>query len=215
MSLWDFMVRQQDRLIEASLQHLLLILLVVLAAAVIGIGLALASYRNDRASNLLLSTFSVFLTIPSFALFGILIAVVGLGWPPTIVALTMYALLPIYRNTLVGLREVDAAVVDAARGMGMSRWRTLVRIELPLAWPVVVTGLRVSAMINVGVAAIAAIVGGPGLGEFIFRGLSRIGGANAMNLVLSGTILIVVLGLLLDAAFLLLAKFTTPRGIRA
>lgn len=214
MNLFEFASRQGDRLLSMALENLLLILLVIAIATALGVGVAVLTYRTTRPANAALAVTSVMLTIPSFALFGLMIPLLGLGWPPTVAALVSYALLPIVRNTIVGLRQVDPAVVDAARGMGMSRNRILWRIELPLAWPVIITGIRVSTMIVVGVSAIAAIVGGPGLGNFIFSGLSRIGGANAVNLALSGTLLLLVLGLLLDGAFLLLGNTTTPRGIR-
>lgn len=174
----------------------------------------MAVYRRPRAAQLALAVTGVILTIPSLALFGILIPFVGIGYQPTVIALILYALLPILRNTVTGLRGVDPAVLDSARGMGMGRWRRLLRIELPLAWPVIIAGIRVSTLLIVGITAIAAIVNGPGLGDDIFSGLARIGGANALNLVLGGMLGIVVLALLFDAGLALVGRFTTPRGIR-
>ena len=126
----------------------------------------------------------------------------------------LYALLPIVRNTVAGLDSVDAGVSRAARGMGMGPWRRFVRIELPLAWPVVLTGVRVSTQVVVGIAAIAAFVNGPGLGNEIFRGLRSLGSPFALNFVLGGTLGIVIVALLFDAAFLLLRRLTMSRGIR-
>lgn len=214
MGLFDFMTNQSDRLVESTVDNLVLILVVVLIATVLSVFFGVLTYRRKRWAQAAETVFSVFLTIPSFALFGLMIPIFGLGWTPVVVALTLYSLLPITRNTIVGLQEVDPAIVDAARGMGMGRNRILWRIELPLAWPVIVTGMRVATQIIVGISAIAAIVGGPGLGEYIFRGLSTIGGANAVNFVLSGTVLLVALGLVLDVAYLGLSRLTTPRGIR-
>lgn len=214
MGTFEFITKQYDKLLELTLDHLILVLAAVLTATVVGVALALLTYQHRRWSNAVMSVQSVFLTIPSFALFGILIGLVGLGFKPAYLALVLYSLLPITRNTIAGLRGVDPAIVDAARGMGMSRFRILLRIELPLAWPVVITGMRVSTLLSVGIAAIAAFVNGPGLGEFIVSGLSRIGGATAEALVISGTIGILILGLLLDIAFLFIGKLTTPRGIR-
>jgi osmoprotectant transport system permease protein len=118
------------------------------------------------------------------------------------------------RNTVTGLNGVDAAVVESAQGVGMGRWRRLWSIELPLAWPVVLTGVRVSAVLLVGVAALGPIVGGPGLGELIFSGLRVITSPNAVNLALMGTLGVVLVGMFLDAAFLLLSRGTTSRGLR-
>lgn len=214
MELFDFMTNQSDRLVGSTVDNLVLILVVVVIATLLSVTFGVLTYRRKRWAKAAETVFSVFLTIPSFALFGLMIPIFGLGATPVIVALTLYSLLPITRNTIVGLQEVDPAIIDAARGMGMSRNRILLRIELPLAWPVIITGMRVATQIIVGISAIAAIVGGPGLGEYIFRGLSTIGGANAVNFVLSGTLLLVVLGLVLDVAYLGLSKLTTPRGIR-
>jgi osmoprotectant transport system permease protein len=154
------------------------------------------------------------LTIPSFALFGLLIPLFGLGLGPTISALVLYAIFPILRNTITGLRSVPASVEDAALGMGLGRWRRLLHVRLPLAWPVVLTGIRVSTIMIVGIAAIAAAVSGPGLGQVIFNGLARIGGANALNDALAGTLGVAVLALVLDLFFVFVSRLTTSRGIR-
>ncbi len=212
--LFGFVASRGDDLLELSLANIRLILIVAVIATVISILAALSAYRRPRLARALISLFSVFLTIPSFALFGLFIPILGLGTPSAVVALVMYSLLPITRNAIVGLQSVDPAVIDAARGMGMSRNAVLRRIELPLAWPVIITGVRVAVQIVVGISAIAAFLNVDGLGTFIFRGLSTIGGANAVNFTLSGTILLVLIGLLLDGALLLFSRLTTSRGIR-
>jgi osmoprotectant transport system permease protein len=140
--------------------------------------------------------------------------VTGIGFRTAVLGLWAYSLLPVLRNTLAGLDGVDRAVVEAARGMGMSPAQVLLRVELPLAWPVIVAGIRVSTQLIVGIAAIAAYVAGPGLGNDIFDGLSRMGSANAINLALGGTLGVIVLALLFDAALLVVGRLTTPRGIR-
>ncbi|MGW5714842.1 ABC transporter permease subunit [Amycolatopsis sp. NPDC003865] len=155
------------------------------------------------------------MTVPSIALLGILIGPFGLGLTNVLCALVLYALLPITRNTIVGLRGVDPAVVDAARGMGMTKAAVLWRVRLPLAWPVVLSGIRVSTQITIGIAAIGAYVKGPGLGNEIFDGLGRFGSVNSLNQVLTGTLGIVLLALLFDLAFVVLGKLTTWRRPRA
>ena len=132
---------------------------------------------------------------------------------PIVVALTVYAVFPILRNTVTGLETVDPAVIDAARGVGLGSWQLLWRVQLPMAWPVILNGIRVATIMVVAIAAIGAAVRGPGLGELIFRGLSRIGGANALNEALSGLVGVVLVALVLDLFFLLVRRFTTPRGL--
>jgi osmoprotectant transport system permease protein len=138
----------------------------------------------------------------------------GLGWVPTVIALSLYSLLPIVRNTVVGLREVPEAVMESARGMGMTPLKVLLSVQLPIAWPVILTGLRVATQLAIGIAAIAAYVAGPGLGAYIFKGLSMLGAKNALNFALTGTVMIVLIALFFDALFILIKRTTTSRGIR-
>lgn len=195
-------------------QHAVVVIVSVGIAAAIGIGLGIAVYQTEKPANIVLGIAGTALTIPSFALFALLIPPLGLGFTPTVVALVIYALLPIVRNTVVGLRSVDPAITESARGMGMGTRRQLLRIELPLAWPVILAGLRVSTLLIVGIAAIGAAVDGPGLGKDIFMGLSRIGSATALNLVLGGLLGVVVLALLFDGLFQLLQRLTISPGTR-
>ncbi len=214
MSFFEYLSYSWDHVLELAIGHAVVVAISLAIAVVIGVSLGILVYRRERAASALLAVTSTFLTIPSLALFGIFIPIFGLGYKPAVVALVMYALLPILRNTVTGLRSVDPAIAESAQGMGMSARERLFRIELPLAWPVIIAGVRVSTMLLMGIAAIAAVVNGPGLGEDIFAGLARIGGANALNLVLGGTLGIIVLALLFDTFFNLLGKLTTPRGIR-
>ena len=214
MNFFEYVSNRREHLTELAIEHVQVVAVSISIATVIGISLGILVYRRPLWAQVVLGITGVFLTIPSFALFGILIPFVGLGYKPTVIALVMYALLPIVRNTVTGLRGVDEAVTDSARGMGMGRWRALLRVELPLAWPVIVAGVRVSTLLLVGITAIAAAVNGPGLGEDIFSGLARIGGANALNLVLGGTLGIVLLALVFDSVFAGIGRLTTSKGIR-
>jgi osmoprotectant transport system permease protein len=214
MSFTEYLVRRWDDLLELAIEHAQVVLLSLLIATVLGMLLGVLVYRRERAMRLALAVTGTFLTIPSFALFGLLIPILGLGYAPTVVALVMYGLLPIVRNTVVGLRSVDPAITESAKGMGLNGWQRLLRIELPLAWPIILTGIRVSTVLLVGIAAIAAVVNGPGLGNDIFAGLARIGSPTALNLVLGGTLGVVVLALLFDAVFVVLKRLTTSGGIR-
>ncbi|MBA2443620.1 MAG: ABC transporter permease [Rubrobacter sp.] len=209
-----YLVQRWDHLLGLTIEHAQVVLISLIIATAIGMLIGVLVYRNDGATSAALNVTSVFVTIPSFALFGLLVPVMGIGAQPTIFALSMYALLPIVRNTTAGLRGVDPAVVESAEGMGMSARQRLLRIEMPLAWPVILSGIRVSALLIMGIAAIAAIVNGPGLGNDIFAGLSRVGTAQALNLVLSATLGIVVLALIFDGLIALLGRITTPGGIK-
>lgn len=210
----DYLSRRSDHLLELTVEHAMVTLLSVAIAMVIGVGLGLLTYRTERPRELVLAVTAVFLTIPSLALFGLFIPIFGLGWTAVVVALVMYGLLPIVRNTVVGLREVDPAVVESAQGMGMSRLRRLLRIELPLAWPVIMTGIRVSTVIVIGIAAIGAYVNGPGLGEDMFRALANPGSSQALNITLAAFLGVVVLAILFDAFYVLVTRLTLSRGIR-
>jgi osmoprotectant transport system permease protein len=213
MSFPEYVAENADRLTFLTLQHVQVVLLSVGVATAIAVGIAVATERFPRARQVALSVTGTLLTIPSFALFGLMIPIFGLGAVPTVLALTTYAVFPILRNTVTGLEEVDPSVVDAARGLGMGTWRRMLAVRLPLAWPVILNGVRVATIMVVAIAAIGAAVRGPGLGELIFRGLARIGGANALNEALSGVVGVMLVALVLDVLFVLLIKLTTPRGL--
>lgn len=205
----------RDVLLELSIQHALLTLVPVVVAAVLGVLFGITAHRFRYSRPAILNTASVFLTIPSLALFGLMIGVVGIGNTPVIIALTMYALLPIIRNTLSGLNSVDKSIVESARGMGMTNLQRLWKIELPLAWPVILAGLRVATQLTVGIAAVAALIGGDGLGNEIYsQGIRRIGSPGAVNAILGGTLGILILAALFDGAYQLLGRVTTSKGIQ-
>jgi osmoprotectant transport system permease protein len=212
--MWDYVVERRELIAFQAFQHVSLVVQCVLLGSVLAVALAVLVYRSAAATALANGVSAVGLTIPAFALLGILLAPFGFGITPAVIAVTFYAALPVLRNAVVGLAGVDRSLVESARGIGMSRLAVLLRVELPLAWPVVLAGIRVSTQMVMGIAAIAAYVLGPGLGGLIFSGLSRLGGANALNSTLVGTIAIVLLALVLDLLLVLAGRLTTPRGIR-
>nr|WP_092882874.1 ABC transporter permease [Actinopolymorpha cephalotaxi] len=212
--MWDFLVDRREVLVFQGFQHASMVAQCLVVATLLALVVAVLVQRNRHAVGLATATSAVALTIPSFALLGLLIAPLGIGVAPAVTAVVFYASLPILRNAVVGLAGVDPALVDAARGMGMGRLTTLVRVEIPLAWPVILAGIRVSTQMVMGIAAIAAYVSGPGLGGLIFTGLSRLGGANSVNSALAGTLGVVVLALIFDGILVLVGKYTTSRGIR-
>ncbi|AWZ12632.1 ABC transporter permease [Streptomyces sp. ICC1] len=214
MSFWAYLSNRHQQLLTDAFQHASAVFQCMVIATLLGIAIGVLTYRSGWAGNLAVTSTSTVLTIPSLAMIGLLIPIVGLGVAPTVIALTLYGLLPIVRNSIVGLRGVDPALVDAAKGIGMSRAAQLLKVELPLAWPPILTGIRVSTQMLMGIAAIAAYASGPGLGNEIFRGIGSLGSANAINQVLAGTLGVVILALLFDAAYVLLGRLTIPRGIR-
>lgn len=204
----------RDDLIFATQKHLLVSLYTLLIATILGIGLGMLVYRSKAFSTASIGTLAIGFTIPSIALFGLLVPILGTGLSVGFPVLTMYGLLPILRNTIVGLNSVDKATLDAARGIGMGRLRMLWQIEMPLAWPVILTGVRVAGQLIVGIVVIGAYVRVPGLGEPIFLSLQNLGAVNTFNQALSATILVAVIALVLDATFILVRRYSTPRGIR-
>ncbi|MCV7302220.1 ABC transporter permease [Mycobacterium barrassiae] len=213
-ALWEYIAAHHSQLLFDSYQHVSAVVQSVLIATIVGVAIGVLTYRNPLASNLATATSSVILTVPAFALLGLLIPVFGLGVVPSVAALVLYSLLPIIRNTIVGLNAVDPALTDAARGLGMGRISTLGRVELRLVWPSILSAMRVSTQMSMGVLAIAAYVKGPGLGNIIFAGLARVGSPTAIPMALTGTLLIVILALLLDAILVLIGRLTTSKGIR-
>lgn len=216
MNFFDYLVDNWQLLLDLTIEHALLVLAAVAVASVVGVSLAVAVYRHRGAREVALRGTGLILTVPSLAMYAVLITIplLGIGTTSVLVALSLYALMPIVRNTVTGLLGVDAAIVESAQGMGMNRWQRLWRIEMPMAWPVVMTGIRLSLLLIIGIAALGAIINGPGLGELIFRGLSGAGRPFALPVALAGFLGVVVLAALLDALFGLFARLTTSRGLR-
>lgn len=193
-SLWSFMRQEHSKLLEQTVQHLGLTFVSLLLAILIGLPLGTWIARKKQFAGSVLGFAGVLQTIPSIALLGFMIPLLGIGPKPAIVALFLYALLPIIRNTFTGITEVNATVKEAARGMGMSNWQILFKVELPLAMPVLLAGIRTATVINVGVATLAAFIAAGGLGEFIFGGISL----NNTNMILAGAIPAALLAVILD-----------------
>jgi len=213
-SLVEFITGNTSGIVERTTEHLVIVLGVMLAATLFSVFLGIAVQHRPFAKQLSLGTAGVMLTIPSLALFAIFIPLVGIGNRPAQIALFLYAILPILRNTVTGLDAVDPAIVEAAQGMGMGQVQQLFRVRIPLAWPVIIAGIRVSTQLITGVAAIAVLVGGGGLGSYIQRGLTSLGNPFSIERVWTGTIFIIVLALVLDVVLGFVGKRTTSPGIR-
>ena len=209
MNVWQFMSQNQTEVLQLTLEHLWLVGVSALLATVVGIPLGILITRCPPLNKPVLGSANLIQTIPSLALFGFLLPAPWIGARAdriAIFALTLYALLPIIRNTYEGIRGVDAAVVEAGRGMGLTDRQLLMQVELPLSASVIIAGVRVATVISVGLATIAAAIGAGGLGEYIFRGLAMVNNA----VILAGAIPAAILALLADFGFGWLEKKLQP-----
>jgi osmoprotectant transport system permease protein len=205
MTPWTFMVTHRSEIWSATLDHIALVLIAMSIAIVIAVPLGMVIVQRPALRTFALGLASVFQTIPSLALFGFLIPIPfigGIGPRTAIVALVLYALLPILRNTYVGLTGIDPAVLEAAEAMGMTNTQILTRVRLPLALGVILAGIRTATVITIGVATIAAAIGAGGLGTFIFRGVAMVSDA----VILAGAIPAALLAILADVFLALIER---------
>lgn len=194
-----FLIRYSEEILRRSGEHLFLVAIAITIATTVGIPLGILITRKPQLSSPILGIANILQTVPSLALFGFLISVPiigGIGAVPAIFALTLYALLPIIRNTYTGIVGVDPAIREAGRGMGMTDWQLLSQVEIPLAIGVILAGVRVSTAISVGTATIAAAIGAGGLGALIFQGISMVNN----QLILAGAVPAAAIALIADGA---------------
>lgn len=207
---FSFLNQYASEILNKSAEHLVLVTIAMTVAIAIGIPLGILITRKPRFAPAILGIANALQTIPSLAIFGFLISVPflgGIGKTPAIVALTVYALLPLIRNTYIGIQNIDPAIREAGKGMGMTDWQLLVQVELPLASSVILAGIRVATVISVGIATIAAAIGGGGLGVFIFRGISTVNN----QLILAGAIPAALIALGADFGLGLIEKQLTEK----
>ena len=210
MNVFQFILQNRSEVLQLTLEHLWLVGFSTLLAMLVGIPLGVAIAHRPRLHKPVLAGANIIQTIPSLALFGFLLPLPWLGERAdrlAILALTLYALLPMIRNTDTGIRGVDSAVVEAGRGMGLTDVQLLFQVELPLALSVILSGVRVAVVISVGLATIAAAIGAGGLGEFIFRGLAMVDN----RVILAGAIPAAILALLADLSVGWLERRLRPR----
>jgi osmoprotectant transport system permease protein len=210
MNLWDVIVSRKDDIIRATLEHIQISFIALLIAIVISIPTGLLLTRLPRLAAPVIGVASLFQTIPSLALLGFMIPLLGIGMVPAVVALTVYALLPILRNTYTGIMNVGKPIREAGVGMGMTSFQVMTKIELPLALSVIMAGIRTATVMLIGVATLASLVGAGGLGDLIFRGISTVN----TDLILAGTIPAALLALLFDFLLGRMESAVTPKGIR-
>jgi osmoprotectant transport system permease protein len=215
---WEFAVRRPELVAEWVFSHLWIIFVAILAAVILGValGVYISGRGREQIADTVLYLAEIVMTIPSLALFGLLMLLLGsiglkaIGFLPAVIALIVYGQLPILRNTYTAIRAVDSAMIEAGRGMGMNERQILFKIELPLAVPVIMAGLRNAIVLIIGIAAIAALIGAGGLGVPIFRGLRNA----RMDLIIIGGVSVSILALLIDGLMALVERRITPKGLR-
>lgn len=177
-----------------TVEHLLLVVVAMVLAVITGVMVGILISRREWLARPILYLAGIIMTVPSVAMLGLLLPVVGIGKVPAVIALVLYGQLPILRNTYTGIKGVEPAVLESARGMGMTPLQVLRRIELPLAYPVILTGVRVAVVMNIGIAAIAAFIGAGGLGRYIYWGIARTND----QMVIAGVIFVAILAVVVD-----------------
>lgn len=227
MNYFGYLSQNLPQVINLTINHFLVVLYSVAFGSAISIALGLLVSTGEpgptrfsfdwfatgiREGSLLVT--AIVLTVPSLALLVILIPLTGFGVTTSIIVLTIYSLYTVLRNTVAGLTSVDRAILESARGLGYGRVRRLLTIQFPLAWPVILNGIRVTTLITISIAVVTAVVQGPGLGQLVFFGLSRIGAANAFPQVITGTVFCLFVALIFEIVFAIIHRLTIPRGIR-
>jgi len=211
----EFIISNWPQIIDRGIEHLSLITVAISIAIVTGVPIGVLITQNRTAADRVLYAAAVIMTIPSIALFGLLIPILsiigqGIGYLPAVVALVLYSQLPIIRNTYTAIMNIDPALREAARGMGMTPFQRLKEVELPIALPVIINGVRNATVLNIAVATIATYIGAGGLGTFISRGISQ----TDIRQLLTGALAVSVLAILADLSLLWLQRRLTSPGLR-
>ncbi|WP_139996841.1 ABC transporter permease [Paenibacillus paridis] len=207
---WNTVKADWEHILQKTVEHVELSLVSVIIACLIAIPIGIYLTTHKRLANGIITVVSVIQTIPSLALFGFMIPLVGIGTKPAIIALTLYALLPILQNTYVGVSGVNPALIEAGTGMGMTRWQILRMVQLPIARSFIMAGVRVVAVQTISLATIATYIAAGGLGDIITRGISMIN----TNVILMGAIPVSLLVIVVNLLLLLLNRRMTPKGLR-
>lgn len=206
----EFFALHGNELLFKTWEHLYISLAAILLGIIVAVPLGIILSKVPKFADRFISFVGILQTIPSLAILAFFIPFLGVGKVPAIFALFFYSLLPILRNTYIGVRDVDKGVVEAGKGMGMSSWQSIIKMELPLSLPVIMAGIRLSTVYLIGWATLAAFIGGGGLGDFIFDGLNLY----QPSLILAGTIPATILALIADRSLALLESKLTPEGLK-
>ena len=214
MEIFNFILDNWEIIGSRTAEHLSLVSLAVGLAILTGVPIGIAITQNQHAANIVLYVASIIITIPSIALFGIMIPVLsligqGIGYLPAVIAVLLYSQLPIIRNTYTAINNVDPALREAARGIGLTNMQRLRLVEIPLAVPVIMAGVRTAVVMNIGVMAIATYIGAGGLGTFIARGISQ---SDSRQLIV-GALAVSLLAIIADTILAMIQKKFTPKGV--
>jgi len=215
METLQFFIRNWDETLRLAQQHITIVTIAVLIAIFTGVPLGIWITFHRTAARIVLYFASIMMTIPSIALFGIMIPILsiighGIGTVPAIIALVLYSQLPIIRNTYAAIKNVDPAIIDAGLGMGMTRAQVLLKVQVPMAMSVIFAGVRVAVVMSIGIGAIAAYIGAGGLGHYIFMGIGQCYGA----MINAGSIAVAVMAIIADYAFRLMENRMVSKGLR-
>ena len=215
MEIFGFIANNWPVILRLAGEHISIVAVAVGLAILTGVPIGIAITQNRRVADGVLYVASIIVTIPSIALFGLMIPILskigqGIGWLPAVIAILLYSQLPIVRNTYTAITNVDPALREAATGMGMTPFQRLTRLEIPIAIPVIMAGVRTAVVMNIGVAAIAAYIGAGGLGVLIARGISQ----TDPRQLITGALAVSLLAILADWALLQLQKRLTPAGLK-
>lgn len=203
-------IKRWPNILVALGQHLKLTIFSLFLATIIAVPLGIFLTRHKKWADIVIGITSVFQTIPSLALLGFLIPFYGIGFTPAVIALTIYGLLPILRNTYTGILGVDSGAREAGRGMGMTSFQILYMVEIPLAMKIIMAGIRTATVLNIGVATLAALVGAGGFGDLIFRGISSVNN----GLIIAGALPAAALAVIFDFILKYFEQKVTPRGLK-
>lgn len=207
---FEYLIGHWDSVVNSIWEHLVITGTAVFFAILIAVPIGILLIRFKKISTVIIGAVGILQTIPSLALLAIMIPFIGIGFRPAVAALFLYSLLPIVRNTYTGINEVTPQLVEAARGMGMTRLQILIKVQVPIALPIIFAGIRIAAVICVGTATIAAMIGSGGLGTFIYRGLQQLN----TSLIIIGAFFSALLALSLDYGLGFVETILTSKGLR-
>ncbi|MCX8095795.1 MAG: ABC transporter permease [Caldisericia bacterium] len=211
----NFLILNFDKIISRTLEHISLVSISLFLSTILGSLLGIYISKNERLASIVLKIISTLFTIPSLSLFGILISLlspfkVGIGKVPATIALILYTLLPITRNTYTAIKNIDRGIVESAKGMGMKNKEVIFKVIFPLTLPYVMAGIRVGFVLGVGIGVVSFLIGAGGLGYFIFEGIER----SNKNMILIGVFMISLLSIIFNYLLYYLEKVLTPKGLR-
>jgi osmoprotectant transport system permease protein len=210
LSAIEYCIKNIGLILKLTFEHIEITLIAVSISTVIGVAIGIFITRHQRVAAAVIGIAGILYTIPSLALFGMLIPFIGIGLKPTLIALILYSQLALVRNTFVGIVHIDPSIREAGKGMGMSNWQFLRMVEIPVALPVIMAGIRTAAVMNIGTATIAAYIGAGGLGWLIFRGIASVNS----DQIIAGAVPVILLAVGVDYLFILLERALTPAGLR-